>query len=284
LRLFKKKAEMLSSIANFLFGSFNSDHSDLSRGCDRDENLKETFIKGFDGEDWILVNHNEKLANNTQNFNQGKSEKNQNNLNVSSNQSIHETQPNNNAMDESWFITPPPSFTKNLQVASSPIEDILIEHPSTSVFHRHFSLFGFLKDSNSTASKVFQCFESKANEKDKKDRARGRNKIRKTLKRETRKEAQKREEDHGSGANSKESKGNENGKDEKVNKKVLEGDSNLKQRHTQKQSNFFKLSNITFILLVKFILFHFEGFRLICQFIFETISMILIFIFFFYLF
>ncbi|NXU69938.1 T53I2 protein, partial [Horornis vulcanius] len=41
-------------------------------------------------------------------------------------------------MDESWFVTPPPCFTAEEPgpdgVGSSPMEDLLIEHPSMSVY------------------------------------------------------------------------------------------------------------------------------------------------------
>ncbi|XP_068120315.1 tumor protein p53-inducible nuclear protein 2 [Hyperolius riggenbachi] len=42
------------------------------------------------------------------------------------------------SMDESWFVTPPPCFTAEAPgqsaVGSSPLEDLLIEHPSMSVY------------------------------------------------------------------------------------------------------------------------------------------------------
>ncbi|KAM4622445.1 tumor protein p53-inducible nuclear protein 2 [Discoglossus pictus] len=42
------------------------------------------------------------------------------------------------SMDESWFVTPPPCFTaegpSHSVVGSSPLEDLLIEHPSMSVY------------------------------------------------------------------------------------------------------------------------------------------------------
>lgn len=38
-------------------------------------------------------------------------------------------------MDESWFVTPPPCFTAEGATAeASPLEDLLIEHPSMSVY------------------------------------------------------------------------------------------------------------------------------------------------------
>ncbi|TRY93995.1 hypothetical protein DNTS_032817 [Danionella cerebrum] len=41
----------------------------------------------------------------------------------------------NCSMDESWFVTPPPCFTAEGATAeASPMEDLLIEHPSMSVY------------------------------------------------------------------------------------------------------------------------------------------------------
>lgn len=42
------------------------------------------------------------------------------------------------SMEECWLVTPPPCFVGNSQpgdVTSSPLEDLLIEHPSMSVYH-----------------------------------------------------------------------------------------------------------------------------------------------------
>ncbi|XP_069587792.1 tumor protein p53-inducible nuclear protein 1 [Ranitomeya imitator] len=44
-------------------------------------------------------------------------------------------------MEESWFITPPPCFTAGelatMEVETSPLENLLIEHPSMSVYAVH---------------------------------------------------------------------------------------------------------------------------------------------------
>lgn len=48
------------------------------------------------------------------------------------------SQPDPCLMDESWFVTPPPCFTAegpdSVSMESSPMEDLLIEHPSMSVY------------------------------------------------------------------------------------------------------------------------------------------------------
>ncbi|XP_013207401.1 tumor protein p53-inducible nuclear protein 1 isoform X2 [Microtus ochrogaster] len=49
-------------------------------------------------------------------------------------------------MEESWFITPPPCFTAGgltaVKVETSPMENLLIEHPSMSVYAVHSSCAG----------------------------------------------------------------------------------------------------------------------------------------------
>ncbi|XP_034552679.1 tumor protein p53-inducible nuclear protein 2 isoform X3 [Notolabrus celidotus] len=43
--------------------------------------------------------------------------------------------PERGCMDESWFVTPPPCFTaEGAKAEASPMEDLLIEHPSMSVY------------------------------------------------------------------------------------------------------------------------------------------------------
>lgn len=54
-----------------------------------------------------------------------------------------------NTMDESWFLTPPSCFSSaSIQLETSPIENLLIEHPSMSVYHniRRRSLNGINTD------------------------------------------------------------------------------------------------------------------------------------------
>ncbi|XP_070502035.1 uncharacterized protein TP53INP [Chironomus tepperi] len=54
-----------------------------------------------------------------------------------------------NTMDESWYMTPPSCFSSgSIQIETSPIENLLIEHPSMSVYHniRRKPLTGFNSD------------------------------------------------------------------------------------------------------------------------------------------
>lgn len=45
------------------------------------------------------------------------------------------------SLEESWFVTPPPCFTgcgvQNILMETSPLENLLIEHPSMSVYAHH---------------------------------------------------------------------------------------------------------------------------------------------------
>ncbi|XP_045911780.1 uncharacterized protein DKFZp434B061 isoform X1 [Micropterus dolomieu] len=60
--------------------------------------------------------------------------------------------PERGCMDESWFVTPPPCFTAEGATAeASPMEDLLIEHPSMSVY---VSSSNFSMVSNSNLSVV----------------------------------------------------------------------------------------------------------------------------------
>ncbi|KAF5284669.1 hypothetical protein FQA39_LY16951 [Lamprigera yunnana] len=50
-----------------------------------------------------------------------------------------------NNMEDSWFVTPPPCFTSAgpIHMETSPLENLLIEHPSMSVYqHSHSALLG----------------------------------------------------------------------------------------------------------------------------------------------
>lgn len=57
-------------------------------------------------------------------------------------------------MEESWFITPPPCFTAGglttIKVETSPMENLLIEHPSMSVYAVHDSCPGLSEASCGT--------------------------------------------------------------------------------------------------------------------------------------
>ncbi|XP_016317535.1 tumor protein p53-inducible nuclear protein 2-like isoform X1 [Sinocyclocheilus anshuiensis] len=64
------------------------------------------------------------------------------------------------SMDESWFVTPPPCFTAEGATAeASPMEDLLIEHPSMSVYVSAGPL-PVEESTTSLAGSVSRMFES----------------------------------------------------------------------------------------------------------------------------
>nr|XP_055044122.1 tumor protein p53-inducible nuclear protein 2 isoform X1 [Misgurnus anguillicaudatus] len=65
------------------------------------------------------------------------------------------------SMDESWFVTPPPCFTAEGATAeASPMEDLLIEHPSMSVYVSPGHLPAMEESAISLAGSVSRMSES----------------------------------------------------------------------------------------------------------------------------
>ncbi|XP_072552908.1 tumor protein p53-inducible nuclear protein 2 isoform X1 [Salminus brasiliensis] len=65
------------------------------------------------------------------------------------------------SMDESWFVTPPPCFTAEGATAeASPMEDLLIEHPSMSVYVSPGNLSVVEQSAASLTSSVSRMSES----------------------------------------------------------------------------------------------------------------------------
>ncbi|XP_021325548.2 tumor protein p53-inducible nuclear protein 2 isoform X1 [Danio rerio] len=65
------------------------------------------------------------------------------------------------SMDESWFVTPPPCFTAEGATAeASPMEDLLIEHPSMSVYVSPGPLPAMEESATSLAGSISRMSES----------------------------------------------------------------------------------------------------------------------------
>lgn len=100
--------KMLSSLANYLLRGNISSEQD-SRVDSNNGNLESFPIMArlsqmdVEGDDWILIDR---------------------------------TVEGTPALDESWYVTPPACFTRAgpVNVETSPLEDLLIEHPSMSVY------------------------------------------------------------------------------------------------------------------------------------------------------
>ncbi|XP_012139286.2 tumor protein p53 inducible nuclear protein isoform X2 [Megachile rotundata] len=104
----KKKVRMLSSLANYLLGGNISGAQDSREGSNNETpeslpvmaRLSQVEVEG---DDWILIDR---------------------------------TVEGTTALEESWYVTPPACFTRAgpVNVETSPLEDLLIEHPSMSVY------------------------------------------------------------------------------------------------------------------------------------------------------
>ncbi|XP_076183579.1 tumor protein p53 inducible nuclear protein isoform X2 [Ptiloglossa arizonensis] len=99
---------MLSSLANYLLGGNISGEQDSRQGSNSEtseslsvsDRLSQVEVEG---DDWILIDRAVEGAT---------------------------------TLEESWYVTPPPCFTRAepVNVETSPLENLLIEHPSMSVY------------------------------------------------------------------------------------------------------------------------------------------------------
>ncbi|CAD1468495.1 unnamed protein product [Heterotrigona itama] len=99
---------MLNSLANYLLGgnitggqgSREGSNNQIPEACPVMARLRQVEVEG---DDWILIDRAGEGAS---------------------------------ALEESWYLTPPPCFTRAgpVNVETSPLEDLLIEHPSMSVY------------------------------------------------------------------------------------------------------------------------------------------------------
>ncbi|XP_076481642.1 tumor protein p53 inducible nuclear protein isoform X4 [Bombus vancouverensis nearcticus] len=118
----KKKVRMLSSLANYLLGG-NISGAQGSRQRSNNETPETHPVMArlsqveIEGDDWILIDRTDNPASSTTFFD-----------------SI--LVDGTTALEESWYVTPPACFTRAgpVNVETSPLEDLLIEHPSMSVY------------------------------------------------------------------------------------------------------------------------------------------------------
>lgn len=98
---------MLSNIASYLLG-FGS-----TAGPEEQENVRVTAVEAED-DDWLVVDAVPRSGNRSRSSSL------------------------DSGVEESWFVTPPPCFTSTapVTVETSPLENLLIEHPSMSVYRR----------------------------------------------------------------------------------------------------------------------------------------------------
>lgn len=133
---------MFQNLANYLLGSVVSQETgETAEGVKNDGTIR--LRSEVQEDDWVLVDRD--------------SEGNSDTCSVESLDDIDEEVPSSvikrvltrssstssllcgSNMEESWFVTPPPCFTSQgpVHMETSPLENLLIEHPSMSVYHIH---------------------------------------------------------------------------------------------------------------------------------------------------
>ncbi|XP_057672868.1 uncharacterized protein LOC130904238 isoform X2 [Diorhabda carinulata] len=132
---------MFQNLANYLLGSVMSQESGVTaEGVQNDGTIR--LRSEVQEDDWVLVDRD--------------SEGNSDTCSVESLDDIDEEVPTvmkrvltrssstssllcASNMEESWFVTPPPCFTSQgpVHMETSPLENLLIEHPSMSVYRIH---------------------------------------------------------------------------------------------------------------------------------------------------
>lgn len=143
---------MFNTLASYLLGNSNNTNSDQNNKSEKQEILEElnnlTTHSCDEDDDWLLVvekSEEEDSLPRTDseeefpiyNKKKSKSERNRNLSNEHQYQNVAlYCPPATSSMEESWFVTPPPCFTSTgpINVETSPLENLLIEHPSMSVY------------------------------------------------------------------------------------------------------------------------------------------------------
>lgn len=134
---------MFQNLANYLLGSIVSQDQGATAAGVEDSSIR--LISSEHEDDWVLVDRDSEGNSETssvESLDEGDCQELDTNIllpvlltRTSSTSSL----PCTSNMEESWFITPPPCFTSAgpIHMETSPLENLLIEHPSMSVYHSH---------------------------------------------------------------------------------------------------------------------------------------------------
>ncbi|KAJ8971244.1 hypothetical protein NQ314_000806 [Rhamnusium bicolor] len=133
---------MFHNLANYLLGSvLNQDNGATAEGVEN-SSIRLTSVEQ---DDWVLVDRDSEGNSDTSSvasLDDADCEELDTNIplpalltRASSTSSL----PCTSNMEDSWFVTPPPCFTSAgpIHMETSPLENLLIEHPSMSVYHQH---------------------------------------------------------------------------------------------------------------------------------------------------
>lgn len=137
---------MFTNLANYLLGSIiNQDQGATAEGVEN-SSIRLTSTDQ-DEDDWVLVDRDSEGNSDTLSVHSLDEEKYQESdtedlppvgglTRTSSSTSLP---PYTSNMEDSWFITPPPCFTSAgpIHMETSPLENLLIEHPSMSVYYNY---------------------------------------------------------------------------------------------------------------------------------------------------
>ncbi|KAK4877253.1 hypothetical protein RN001_009759 [Aquatica leii] len=145
---------MFNTLASYLLGTSNQQQT---VGVE-ERNIRLTSVVADD--DWVLVDQdsegNSEVESNLSESLDGYDHlDNHNQLPLILTRSSSTASLRCNTMEDSWFVTPPPCFTSAgpVHMETSPLENLLIEHPSMSVYqHSHPALLGQRFNSVSTRS------------------------------------------------------------------------------------------------------------------------------------
>ncbi|XP_031346218.1 tumor protein p53-inducible nuclear protein 1 [Photinus pyralis] len=136
---------MFNTLASYLLGTSNQQPT----GGVEERNIRLTSVVADD--DWVLVDQDSE-GNSEVESSVSDSLDGYDDLNSCHKQLPHILTRSSSAsslrcatMEDSWFVTPPPCFTSAgpVHMETSPLENLLIEHPSMSVYqHPHSALIG----------------------------------------------------------------------------------------------------------------------------------------------
>lgn len=161
---------MFQNLANYLLGSItNPNQGATAEGVEGSSNsIRLTSIETDDN--WVLVDRDSEGNSDNSSIDSLEDEDLLDNetVPINNNEELHDkVEPNlpfslftrtsstsslpcMSNMEESWFLTPPPCFTSAgpIHMETSPLENLLIEHPSMSVYHQHRRYNGPLTAAN----------------------------------------------------------------------------------------------------------------------------------------
>lgn len=135
---------MFQNFANYLLGSvINQDQGATAEGVENSS----IRLTSREQDDWVLVDRdsegNSDASSEEDILEQLEFETNSDSdadlPTILTRTSSTSSLPYTSNMEESWFVTPPPCFTSAgpIHMETSPLENLLIEHPSMSVYHLH---------------------------------------------------------------------------------------------------------------------------------------------------